>query len=1647
MSKEKKKPTNQTWDELPKSRVIRMENVSAGTTSDNQNVLLKSLTSDFQLSNGASQLNALFIFRSVSENFLSFYAETERGISSPWKGMHSYIPANRIHQTDPESKHPLTWLLTRLSIDPKLITAAGVILRYACLPDNYFRVDFYLQHEKIFNSILDYLPKLPLIFKQKGQLVLRAIIEEDKMESEINVLTEGNSELDKQLRAGDLDFDQLFELCKRYKNKYLDPVPDYKIDVANLNFQLMPYQRDTVRWMMHREAEGTVDENLSWMFKHEKLPTDPSVFYYPSVGAITRNQLNESEHYETAKRFTLKGGILADEMGLGKTVQVLSLVSSNRKGGILKIEDGLVEDKTIKIDGPVSTYSIVDQIRIAELSFAEMNNAKNCSTLMAFNVCEESEGNTINCTTCAEICSASICGWDFKEYKNETFYCPECLTKMGQRRPIKTTLIIVPESLIFQWFTEIAKHCSDNFKVMFYFGVKKHGYLQPFEMEKYDVILTTYDTLRKEIIFTDQKLPRRNLRNDWSPLHLTSSLIHVNFWRVIVDESQVMPQKTNSNLSQMLLKIHGENWWCVTGTPLVRTIADMSPLFSFLALFPFNNYEFFSQYVHPQYLNFVFLLREQKKPIDEQNLPHILLLEILARIMSRKTKRDVDLQIKLPTLTQEEKRICFSEIEQRQYKEEKERLRDSVEKAIGRAKNTSYLSELACRDKVLQKLRTLRDTILTGQNSSSDFGYAGFTYAPETVVFQLVHNKKLTIENHIRSFIASAMGLAGVQFLMGEPGNALAIYEHALSKFEEIIETTCMKDVLGPDIWARFNEVASRSNSPRPIEVDEYLEEEETLDEGTQTENETERIRQTTGNMRIVQQICRKYAKNTSSPVESSGKLKKLEQREKEVEYSKDTEELVGPSEPKKARLEIGHKEAETKSTEENNEEKFEKEKSIPINYDDIEESEKIERQKHTLKMSLKAFQSLRMDGLQEFHLIINMYKVQKALGIPEVERLSLDRLDHAFKRCTSLQKEAIETIRTDLPVLSDIFANDEKNMMHQIGEFFEMLRARCAVHQDTSALYRNGNDVLPSVKRDFFSKLPYLALYDSERAEPNGCSHWERTCMGSCSKDEPLDCIKFFEKSQCMPLEGIITKTMDQITKIDSKRIQIEQKVMQLIELISEMSEPSILLDLLDKSSKTNTTRRGTMHTILSCEHTFYDGVFETREDMIVHYKLPYRCDLCDAWCKLHSLFFDSGFMNYHASDFRARSGVFDFATFLVNHYSPTKKAAMRFLKNYLRPYFDGFQDVLKAFRSTLMIIFEYMFRFQEISQAQTLLTDSQASNSFRAMTNVDIGLKRAQYAESQLNERERFLEKIQKDVGELRYLTNLVKKQITNQDDECEECPVCQSEIYSFMVYTCGHRVCQDCFERLKRLNRNEILVPGWTADSIKCPSCRVRNNVQQVMLARSGYGDRNSLIPGVVLSAKLSTAIRMVRDIIDADESNKIILFTSVEPSSTAIWSYLQKILTLAKLPFSATSRSNCGKKIMDFEVSENVKVLLCSLSLCANGLNMTGANHIIFLDPPHLQSVLNQAIGRINRFGQKRSMLVFHLVVEGSLDAELREMAKKNNQKEDEKKGWTIGDIRGMFDIQNTPREVEYVEPLPVEEAPNRLLFPPVELPQN
>nr|KAG5691641.1 hypothetical protein BaRGS_022916 [Batillaria attramentaria]KAG5703333.1 hypothetical protein BaRGS_025575 [Batillaria attramentaria] len=80
------------------------------------------------------------------------------------------------------------------------------------------------------------------------------------------------------------------------------------------------------------------------------------------------------------------------------------------------------------------------------------------------------------------------------------------------------TLIISPFQICHQWIEEIQKHVQEKcLKVFVYTGVNKLGFVQPRTLSSQDIVVTTYETLRKELDYVD--LPHSNITGDplWVP--------------------------------------------------------------------------------------------------------------------------------------------------------------------------------------------------------------------------------------------------------------------------------------------------------------------------------------------------------------------------------------------------------------------------------------------------------------------------------------------------------------------------------------------------------------------------------------------------------------------------------------------------------------------------------------------------------------------------------------------------------------------------------------------------------------------------------------------------------------------------------------------------------------------------------------------------------------------------------------------------------------------------------------------------------------------------------------------------------------------------------------------------------------------------
>jgi E3 ubiquitin-protein ligase SHPRH len=133
------------------------------------------------------------------------------------------------------------------------------------------------------------------------------------------------------------------------------------------------------------------------------------------------------------------------------------------------------------------------------------------------------------------------------------------------------TLIVTPSTLLDQWLSELSRHAPAA-KVLYYPGLKKaakdkHDVQMSAEyLDEHDVVVTTYEVLRSEIwIATDQ--PARSMRNERQYERPVSPLVQLSWWRVCIDEAQMVENWTSAaaKLARLVPRI---NAWAITGTPV-----------------------------------------------------------------------------------------------------------------------------------------------------------------------------------------------------------------------------------------------------------------------------------------------------------------------------------------------------------------------------------------------------------------------------------------------------------------------------------------------------------------------------------------------------------------------------------------------------------------------------------------------------------------------------------------------------------------------------------------------------------------------------------------------------------------------------------------------------------------------------------------------------------------------------------------------------------------------------------------------------------------------------------------------------------------------------------------------------------------------
>jgi SNF2 family DNA or RNA helicase len=258
-----------------------------------------------------------------------------------------------------------------------------------------------------------------------------------------------------------------------------------------------------------------------------------------------------------------------------------------------------------------------------------------------------------------------------------------------EREPLKT-LIVLPSSLVFNWYNEASKF-TPHFSKMQYVGNDRK--LLASRLASTDLIFTSYSIVHRDI----------------------SILEKYNFRYLILDESQYIKNK-NSKIFKAITKINTSHKIALSGTPIENSLDDLWSQMQFINPDILGSYDFFAQ-------NFKIPIEKKQ---DENTLSE--LKNFIQPYILRRTKEQVLKD--LPALT-EQIYYCDMDPEQEKlYEKEKSKARNFLLKTDGSSPDKISIIN------TLMKLRQLSNhPKMVDQESEIDSGkYNAVTNYLETLV-------------------------------------------------------------------------------------------------------------------------------------------------------------------------------------------------------------------------------------------------------------------------------------------------------------------------------------------------------------------------------------------------------------------------------------------------------------------------------------------------------------------------------------------------------------------------------------------------------------------------------------------------------------------------------------------------------------------------------------------------------------------------------------------------------------------------------------------------------------------------------------------------------------------------------------------------
>ncbi|CDJ54033.1 DNA repair protein, putative [Eimeria brunetti] len=392
--------------------------------------------------------------------------------------------------------------------------------------------------------------------------------------------------------------------------------------------RLRPYQAQGLWWMLQCESEQSLkleDEDEVdplWtkynlpparaaygtsdsQYGHTLIPESPS-HHKPATTFVPRcfyvNTSSGLVSLEKPRRTgRVRGGILADCMGLGKTVQVLALIALSEfqerdpKGAASWLAASAFGcAHTGETSGTSKATKPVGSPDNQTDAPAEESDVSSASSRSSSPISVSSDGGAADLTPANSDKPLAAVG------RNRLLAVDPRILQRTLKRDKDNflpggTLIVVPLSLIGQWYAEVQRHLVRGVAtVLQYYGPTRPR--DPKVLAAYTIVLTSYQTLASDFRHPSKRMQGgRGLNGESHSAHTLdlgsapeSPIASIRFRRVILDEGHII-KNTSSLVNSACNSVEAHSRWILTGTPLQNDLSDAFALVQFLRVSPMGS--------------------------------------------------------------------------------------------------------------------------------------------------------------------------------------------------------------------------------------------------------------------------------------------------------------------------------------------------------------------------------------------------------------------------------------------------------------------------------------------------------------------------------------------------------------------------------------------------------------------------------------------------------------------------------------------------------------------------------------------------------------------------------------------------------------------------------------------------------------------------------------------------------------------------------------------------------------------------------------------------------------------------------------------------------------------------------------------------